>query len=286
MKMNYAVTGEKRKALVNAISQELGQPVKYLGAPSFVYQVSEYQVDKNGLLTGPDNLDLEAALNETHNFEAISRVYDEPDTYESGLDGMGATPSPEDLNHEAELWAEREMKRMEVESENVPDYSNRGPYGGDDSTEFEDILTIEMPLEDFSEDNLQNLEKLIASKATLIKKALGISSLEIEKTESTIRFPWFRLPLQSDEVAAYTCFISALYTAAKLQKRVQAKDKAVDNEKFAFRVFLIKLGFVGDEYKLARKILLQNLTGNAAFKNGLPSNSENAVSPKSEVDNE
>jgi hypothetical protein len=44
----------------------------------------------------------------------------------------------------------------------------------------------------------------------------------------------------------------------------------VDNEKFAFRVFLIRLGFVGDDYKNARKILLRNLTGNSAFKNGRP----------------
>jgi hypothetical protein len=35
-------------------------------------------------------------------------------------------------------------------------------------------------------------------------------------------------------------------------------------------VFLIRLGFVGDEYKTARKILLRNLSGNSAFKNGAP----------------
>jgi hypothetical protein len=51
---------------------------------------------------------------------------------------------------------------------------------------------------------------------------------------------------------------------------VTAKDKPVENEKFAFRVFLIRLGFVGDEYKTARKILLRNLSGNSAFKNGAP----------------
>ena len=55
------------------------------------------------------------------------------------------------------------------------------------------------------------------------------------------------------------------------QKRVTAKEKPVENEKFAFRVFLIRLGFVGDEYKVARKILLNNLSGNSAFKNGMPS---------------
>lgn len=45
-----------------------------------------------------------------------------------------------------------------------------------------------------------------------------------------------------------------------------AKEKPVDNEKYAFRCFLLKLGFIGDEYKTTRKILLQNLSGNGAWK--------------------
>ena len=90
----------------------------------------------------------------------------------------------------------------------------------------------------------------------------------------TLKFPWFRADLDGDSVAAYSQFVGALCTAAKEQKRVTAKEKPVDNEKFAFRVFLIRLGFVGDEYKAARKILLHNLSGNSAFKNGAPAKAE------------
>ncbi len=67
-------------------------------------------------------------------FSAIEREYDEPDTCESGLGGLGATPSVEELQDEAEAWAEREMRRLKLENENAPDYSNRGPYGGDDAS--------------------------------------------------------------------------------------------------------------------------------------------------------
>lgn len=52
------------------------------------------------------------------------------------------------------------------------------------------------------------------------------------------------------------------------QKRIQAKDKVVDNEKYAFRCFLLRLGFIGIEYKADRKILLKNIEGSAAFKKG------------------
>ena len=55
---------------------------------------------------------------------------------------------------------------------------------------------------------------------------------------------------------------------AKTQKRITAKEKEVDNEKYAFRCFLLRLGFIGDEHKVTRKILLRNLSGSSAFKAG------------------
>jgi len=140
--------------------------------------------------------------------------------------------------------------------------------------ETNDSLTIEMPLEGFTDTALENLDRLVASKAALIKKAIGADALPIERTETTLKFPWFKFDTNSETVAAYTQFIGALCAAAKEQKRVTAKEKPVENEKFAFRVFLIRLGFVGDEYKAARKVLLKNLLGNSAFKNGMPPKAE------------
>lgn len=140
--------------------------------------------------------------------------------------------------------------------------------------ETTDNLTIEMPLEGFTDTALENLDRLVASKAALIKKAIGAEALPIERTETTLKFPWFKFDTNGETVASYTQFISALCAAAKEQKRVTAKEKPVENEKFAFRVFLIRLGFVGDEYKTARKVLLKNLSGNSAFKNGIPLKAE------------
>lgn len=140
--------------------------------------------------------------------------------------------------------------------------------------ETDDRLTIEMPLEGFTEAALENLDRLIASKAELIKKAIGTDALPVERTETTLKFPWFRFDADGETVTAYSRFIGALCAAAKEQKRVTAKEKPVENEKFAFRVFLIRLGFVGDEYKAARRILLKNLFGNSAFKSGKPPKAE------------
>jgi hypothetical protein len=248
MKISYNKKGKERKALVLAISEELDAQADYKGAPTFAYEIGKYVIDKEGTLMGRANKKLVAAL--------AARGF-------TGTDD------------EAEAYAEREMRRMRLEAENVPDHSNSGPYGGDDIPEpgaetDGDLLTIEMPLDGFTDEAIENLELLVASKATLIKNAIGADELPIERTDDKLRFPWFRGAPGAEEVSAYSLFIGALCAAAKEAKRVTAKDKPTENQKFAFRVFLIRLGFVGDEYKQARKILLANLPGNSAFKNGRP----------------
>ena len=55
---------------------------------------------------------------------------------------------------------------------------------------------------------------------------------------------------------------------AKDAKRVSSKPTETDNDKYALHCFLLRLGFIGKEYKTARKILLRNLTGNSAFRYG------------------
>jgi len=140
--------------------------------------------------------------------------------------------------------------------------------------EAPDELVIEMPKEGFTEAAIANLERLVKSKETLIKKALGADRLPIEQTEDRLRFPWFSGSLTAEEVSAYARFIGALCAMAKNQKRVTATEKAYDNEKYAFRCFLLRLGFIGPEYKEERKILLSRLTGSAAFKTGQRSSEE------------
>lgn len=134
--------------------------------------------------------------------------------------------------------------------------------------EVTDGLCIELPLKDLSETAIENLRRLTDSKAALIKKALGADRLDIELTNDTIRFPWFdRLP-EPKVINAAAHLIGKLLGAAKAQKRVTAKEKDTYNEKYAFRCFLLRLGFIGAEYKEERKILLKNLSGSSAFKTG------------------
>ena len=124
------------------------------------------------------------------------------------------------------------------------------------------ILTIEMPADRV---NTENLQKLLDAKGALIRKALGIDSLAFEIHEDRVSFPWFVDPTP-DHALAYTQFIAAICKMSTEQKRITARVREVDNEKYAFRCFLLRLGFIGEEFKQSRKILLSNLDGSSAFK--------------------
>lgn len=129
-----------------------------------------------------------------------------------------------------------------------------------------DGLCISMPISLFSETALQNLKNIIAAKDPLICKALGVDDLPIEVTDTQVSFPWFAGMPSPDEIKAYDHFVCALCDMARNQKRITAKERDTGNDKYAFRCFLLRLGFIGTEYKQERKILLRNLTGSSAFK--------------------
>ena len=126
-------------------------------------------------------------------------------------------------------------------------------------------LCISFPKSMYETHTLENLKTLVQAKGALMKKAFRTDSLEIVEDDEKVSFPWLEL-IDSDHFNAYTQFITAITKMAREQKRILGKEREVENDKYAFRCFLLRLGFIGDEYKLTRKILLENLEGSAAFK--------------------
>ena len=129
-----------------------------------------------------------------------------------------------------------------------------------------DTLTISLP-DNLTEEDFVKLQNLVASKASFFKKALGTNDLTIQRGEGKISFPWFH-EADSTKVQVYTKLVTALCQMAKKSKRITAKEHEVPNEKYAFRCFLLRLGFIGSEYKDCRKILLEKLSGSAAYRDG------------------
>lgn len=234
MRINYNVTGAQRKELVKVISDTTGAKATYMKMPTCNYQIDYFTVTKDGALEFDDMADT----------EEIEKVID-------AIAAAGFEPEPQETE--------------EAESEGIPADSKTSEQ---DAPEAEETgLTVEIPLDKVSVGTLTNI---LEAKGTLIKKALGIDDLRFEIKEDRIAFPWFPELPTPDETRAYTMFIAQLCKLSKELKRASSTETPVTNEKYAFRCFLLRLGFIGAEYKQERKILLQNLEGNSSWKNGAP----------------
>ena len=260
MEMKYNVSGADRKRLVAAISEILDAPQKYLGAPTFAYEVDYFTIDKNGTVSFDDRNLRRAGNADSDKVEMLVEALLEK--------GFEPEARFEDLRmtEEEELGLGRQRRdpvgEDGMQPDDVPDE--------DELEEAGDSLILSYPRKDISDAALENLRLLVASKESLIKKALDADMLPIKVTDEVVSFPWFKGFPQPEEVSAYAHFTGKLIGMAKTQKRITAKEKDTDNEKYAFRCFLLRLGFIGDEYKTARKLLLRNLSGSGAFKSGNP----------------
>jgi hypothetical protein len=133
--------------------------------------------------------------------------------------------------------------------------------------EADDVsMTITLRREGITDEAYEVLLKLINSHATLIMKALGTTSLDVEREDGMISFPWFRHPSNDEEQIAYYDFINHLLAKAKSSKIVYEAVASNNDEKYIFSKFLYRLGIDGAGFKRTRSILMKNLDG-AIWKN-------------------
>lgn len=125
--------------------------------------------------------------------------------------------------------------------------------------------------------NGEKIQSLLGSKASLIQKAFGTKeALMISAFEKGFAFRFYSASLEYADVLTAIQFSCCVHDQAVSQKRITGKDKSLDNERYAFRNFLNRLGCIGLEYKLLRKTLCKRLSGNSAFKSGAPSQTNGA----------
>lgn len=266
MEIRYNVTGAKRKELVKIIADTTGARAEYKFMPTCNYEIDYFTVTKDGTLLFDDRADSEEVERVLEAGAAAGFECEPQDGGEqpSGEETKEAAEAADSAPQEANLRGPRQTNRFvgERTSSGVNELS--ASDGSERYGACEDALTVEIPLDKVAVDNLT---KLLDAKGNLIRKAMGITDLRIEVLDDRVAFPWFA-QVDADSSAAYTHFISALCEMSRNAKRVTATEKPVENEKYAFRCFLLRLGFIGSEYKAERKILLKNLTGSSAFKDG------------------
>ena len=284
MKVNYNIQKEERKAMVAAVGKVLNTKPVYCGAPSFSYKVGAFEITKDGSLCFDDAADEatvarvrttlreagfmsegwenEASCADTEADESIQTetAENEPAAVETAEIELSRTKTAADEPTAVETEADEQIQ-METSEEPAPTEEAMAEAG-------EDSLSISLPRNLFTETALQNLDALLLSKGRLIRHAFDIREATYTLTDDRITFAWLHGTITDETAKAYAAFISKLCLMARTQKRVTAKEKIVNNEKYAFRCFLLRLGMIGSAYKESRKILLQNLTGSSAFKSG------------------
>ncbi len=234
---------DDRKVLVKRLSEELGVKSVYLGPPSFGYQIGDYFVEKAGSVQVEDD---------KADMELLSRL------------------TTEGLLERADL--------------NLPEK-----------------LEVSVPLEGHTARSLVNLVNAFCSREKLINKAIGCQhnflinkdfqrsladqepetvegfydrlqgfggaaanrGLIFEEETITVTFPFTS---DHDESKAFIHLVMLINQQAKEQKRINKDAIKPENERYAFRCWLVRLGMNGKEYASSRKVLLKNLEGNCAFK--------------------
>lgn len=287
-----------RKTLANRMEELMGIHPYYTRAPLYAYDIGNYTIDRDGnLLVEPENADAElltTLLNEglIRGGESIESTDDQPEDTEptENLADESVAEEEPDGATEDEPDAEESESEEQPEAEEQPE-------------EVPLDLELAFPTSQHNGVSLRNLVNLIYSRGRLISKATGghfhvetdlvetlrddsctytvanfieaLKSYEAQCgtameglviTEEKVSFTGFPTASDYDHLTAFGHLAILMNQQAISQKRIQAKDVNDENEKYALRTWLLRLGMNGPDFKETRKILMENLSGHAAFR--------------------
>lgn len=226
-----------RKEIIKTLEEHFGVKAKYMGAPRFEYQIDAngktFTIDREGKVLAPDGIqvELDALIKSTVSGDATLEV-------ELPMEGHTGITLKNLLNM---IYSKQALIKKVFEVDG-------------------DIVSSEV-VEAMSREKVQTVDEF---KAVL--ESLGEDKLSgIKFNQSTISFGFCG---KTFEPEVFAQFVASLNKVAKASKHTCIKPVATDNEKYTMRAWLLRLGFIGQEFKKSREILLRNLEGNSAFRYG------------------
>lgn len=288
MEIRYNIEKSQRKALAQKIAEIIGAEVEYLGVPSCAYQIDIFTLGKDAVLSFTDRSDS----------EIVERVL-------GGLAEAGYTSETVTPPEGTETATDTEEDYVEIDVTIISDTEETAPANEPEITEFPEPLTAEIsfPLSQHTVQSLTNLICMIHARGALLSKATGgdffadkslADTILDDKTfrsiyeliayireweennpelkgirfgDDKVNFDGFGQAQDAETLQTYTKLAAAMNKMAITQKRVQAKDVDDSNEKYALRIWLIRLGLNGADFKADRKRLMAPLSGHTAFRN-------------------
>ena len=272
--MRYGLNVGDKKTLVKRVGELTGQQPRYTFMPRCAFEIGVYTVERRGDLVVEES-DLDETIIQTLLSEGLI------------LEGIREEDRMETIIEAATAEAAVEEQETE-ETASVPAEENTEP----------DTLTVSLPMARHTADSLRRLINLIYSRGPLLSKSTGgqfsadkelitalddagvITSAEdliamvkeqggltgLSFEEDKVSFTGFPFAEDADRNKAFQQIAYLMNKHALEQKRIQAKVVNDDNEKYAFRIWLLRIGMNGDEFKTSRKILMENLSGHTAFR--------------------
>ena len=276
---NLSITVRDRKVLVKRLEELTGLKAAYTYVPRCAYEIGAFTVERDCSLTVGEDAD------------------------QSIIDTLLAEEMIVPASTEAEDADEDEA---EPDEDTEPEDADEDEAESDEDTEpdngFPLRTEISLPLGHHTVQTLTNLICMIHSRGTLLSKATGgafsadqtlvdeIGGHEFRSIYELIAFirQWeetnpelqgirfaddklifdgFGEAADADHAQAFMRLATAMNHMALTQKRVQAKDVDDSNEKYAMRIWLVRIGFGGADHKTDRRVLMENLSGHSAFRN-------------------
>ena len=263
--MTITTNTTDRKALAKAIAEELGTTARYLGLPSYGYQIGDFTVDHDGNIIGEDFGALQDFLRRNGyvndepaaDQEAVTEA--QPDE-ETPADSEAEPITSMDISIPARDATVAQLKNLIFMLHSRQPLINR--MTDSDCLNIPDILIDR--LQESTPETLEDLTSLLDDSRAVAE----LTGFDFRDGKVSMTFPFDET--QPERWTTYANLLNRIYDAAMKATRVFPERVEPDdqNEKYLAHVWLQRLGYHGTDFKAERKILLGHLKGYCAFGSG------------------
>lgn len=244
-----------RKALARAIAEELGTTAKYMGIPSYAYQIGDFTVDHDGNIIGEDFGALQDFLRRNGYISAEPAA-----DQEAPADSEAEPITSMDISIPAHDAAVAQLKNLIFMLHSRQTLINR--MSDSNCLNIPDILIDR--LQESTPETLEDLTSLLDDSSAVAE----LTGFDFRDGKVSMTFPFDET--QPERWTTYANLLNRIFDAAMKATRVFPERVEPDdqNEKYLAHVWLQRLGYHGADFKAERKILLGHLKGYCAFGSG------------------
>ena len=254
--MTVTTNTTDRKALAKALAGKLGTTAKYMGPPTFGYQVGDYIVDRDGNIEGEDFEALRDFLQsigcfpEEETEPAGEQTEPETETPDSGAQDQVSISVP------ADDLTPTQMKNL-IFTLFTKQYLI-GKMTGGDLLNIPDNLIARL---------MENTPETMEDFKALLDAAKEDGLTGFEFADGKITLTYAAHQDEPERNMLYAMLTARILKAAKEATRVFPERQEPENEKYFARAWLLRIGYGGADSKAERNLLLKHLKGHSAFPN-------------------